>query len=91
MGTGREGDREAAAHFKRGSLHVEEATRYATGDLGYVVQGERNEVQLAGSDDIDVISLRVTMIFRREGDTWKVAHRHADPITSTRPISTAIE
>jgi len=82
---------EASAHFKRGSLRVEEVTRYATADLGYVVQVERTEVQLAGSEDMAVISLRVTMIFRREGDAWKVAHRHADPITSARPISTAIE
>jgi ketosteroid isomerase-like protein len=69
---------------------VKEVTRYATADLGYVVQVERNDVQLAGSEDM-AVSLRVTLIFRREGDTWKVAHRHADPISSARPISTAIE
>jgi len=82
---------EAAANFKRGSLRVEEVTRYTTADLGYVVQVERNDVELAGIEDMVVISLRVTMVFRREGETWKVAHRHADPITSARPISTALE
>jgi ketosteroid isomerase-like protein len=82
---------EAAAHFKGGELRVEEVTRYAIADLGYVVQIERSEVQLAGIEDMAVISLRVTMIFRREGNTWKVAHRHADPITTARPISTAID
>ena len=29
--------------------------------------------------------------FRREGDTWKVAHRRADPITTSRPITTVVE
>jgi len=27
------------------------------------------------------MSLRVSMTFRREGDTWKIAHRNAAPIT----------
>jgi ketosteroid isomerase-like protein len=37
------------------------------------------------------ISLRATIIFRREEDTWRIVHRHADPITTPRPISTVIE
>ena len=69
----------------------EEVSRYRTPDLGYIVQIERTQARLPGREDITPIALRVTMIFRREGDTWKVAHRHADPITSPRPISTTIE
>ena len=82
---------EAAANFTGGSIRFEEVSRYATPDLGYIVQLERAKAQLAGTEDIAPISLRVTMIFRREGDAWKVAHRHADPITTARPISTIIE
>ena len=82
---------EAAANFTGGSIRFEEVSRYFTPDLGYIVQLERAEAQLAGTEDIAPISLRVTMIFRREGDAWKVAHRHADPITTARPISTIIE
>ena len=80
----------AAANFEDGSLRFEDLSRYVTADLGYVVYLERAEVRLAGSDEMVPSTLRVTMIFRREGDTWKVAHRHADPITTTQPISTIL-
>lgn len=82
---------EAAANFVGGSVRFEEVSRYSTSDLGYVVQLERCEVQFAGRDGIIPSSLRVTMVFRREGDNWRVAHRHADPITAARPISTVID
>ena len=71
-------------------MRFEDLSRYATADLGYVVYLERAEVQLAGCDEMVPSTLRVTMIFRREDDTWKVAHRHADPITDARPISTIL-
>jgi ketosteroid isomerase-like protein len=35
-------------------------------------------------------SLRVTTIFRPEDGTWKVVHRHADPITEARPASSVV-
>jgi hypothetical protein len=30
------------------------------------------------------VGLRVTSIFCREDDAWKILHRHADPITTPR-------
>ena len=83
--------REAAANVTGGSVRFDELSRYATPDLAYMVELERTEVQLADSEATVRISLRVTTIFRREGDTWNVAHRHADPITTDRPISTIVE
>jgi ketosteroid isomerase-like protein len=81
-----------AAQLRDGSVRgFEEVSRYSTPDLGYVVQIERTQARLTGSADMSPIALRVTMIFRREGDGWKVAHRHADPITTSRSITTAIE
>lgn len=83
---------DGAAQLREGSIRgFEEVSRYSTPDLGYVVQIERAQARLAGGDDVSPIALRVTMIFRREGDTWRVAHRHADPITTPRPITTTIE
>jgi ketosteroid isomerase-like protein len=83
---------EGAAVLRDGSVRrIEEVSRYSTPDLGYVVQIERTQARLAGSENMSPIALRVTMIFRREGDTWRVAHRHADPITTPRQVSTTIE
>jgi ketosteroid isomerase-like protein len=83
---------QAAAPFSDGSVRgFEEVSRYGTPDLGYMVQIERGQTRLAGSGNITPVSLRVTMIFRREGGSWKVAHRHADPIMTSRPVSTVIE
>jgi ketosteroid isomerase-like protein len=82
----------AAAQFRDGSVRgFEEISRYSTPDLGYVIQIERTQARLAGNQNVSPTALRVTMIFRREGDTWKVVHRHADPITTPRPITTLIE
>lgn len=89
----------AAANFAEGgpfrfdevTTRFEEISRFATPDLGYVVQLEHTEGRLGGREDPVVIELRATMIFRREEDgAWKVAHRHADPITTDRPLSTAV-
>lgn len=81
-----------AAHLREGTPpRFEEFARYSTGDLGYVHQIERTQARVAGGENLSRISLRVTLIFRREGDTWRVVHRHADPITTSRPITTAIE
>ncbi|WP_448071504.1 YybH family protein [Georgenia yuyongxinii] len=80
-----------AFRFDEVTTQFEEIARHAASDLGYVVQLERSEGRLAGRDETVVIELRVTMVFRREDDgTWKVAHRHADPITTDRPLSTAV-
>ena len=84
--------RQAAANFMEGGLlrfHVvttrfDEVVRYGTSDLGYLVHLKRHEGTLAERKEPGVAELRVTMIFRREGNGWKVAHRHADPITAQR-------
>jgi len=88
---GKQAAEEAAAHFQGGSVRFEEVSRYATSGLGYVVQFERVDAQLVGSEGTRQMSLRVTMVFRREDGAWKVAHRHADPITSARPISSTFD
>lgn len=83
---------EPSSHFTDGELRaLEEVTRFITADLGYVVRVERGQAHIDGAPKAVPYSLRVTLIFRREGETWKIAHRHADPITASRPLASAME
>jgi ketosteroid isomerase-like protein len=76
----------AAANYRDGrAIEFVNFATYVSGDLGYTVEIERFETKVAGSDELTPVALRVTSIFRREGDTWKLLHRHADPITTLQP------
>jgi ketosteroid isomerase-like protein len=59
--------------------------------LAYIVEIERNRMKLGGADESSPVALRVTTIYRREDDGWRIVHRHADPITSLRPMASVVE
>jgi ketosteroid isomerase-like protein len=65
--------------------------KYVTAELAYVVQIERAKAKVGGREDITPYALRTTMIFRPEEGTWKVVHRHADPITTAQPAESVLQ
>ena len=65
--------------------------KYVTPELAYVVQLERAKAKVGGREDIAPIATRATMIFRPEDGTWKMVHRHADPITTAQPAESVIQ
>jgi len=65
--------------------------KYVTAELAYVVEIERPKAKLGGREEITPWALRATMIFRPEEGTWKIVHRHADPITTPRPAESVIQ
>jgi ketosteroid isomerase-like protein len=82
----------AASQAREGRLvSVEIVAKHVTPELAYVVEIERGEAKIGGSEDITPWALRVTMIFRPEDGTWKVVHRHADPITTAQPAESVIQ
>jgi ketosteroid isomerase-like protein len=82
----------AASPFRDGEfLSAEIIERYVTSELAYVVEIERGEAKIGGSEEMVPWALRVTMIFRPEEGEWKVVHRHADPITTPRPAESVIQ
>lgn len=80
---------QAASHFADGEYEFETVTAFATAELGYIAEVERFTATIDGSEGSG--ALRVTTIFRLEDDGWRVAHRHADPITTPQPTASIIQ
>jgi ketosteroid isomerase-like protein len=70
---------EMARFFTAGEAEVELVASYASGDLVVLVLIEWQHGEVGGLPDQDW-SLRVTVVFRRKGDDWRLVHRHADPL-----------
>ena len=81
----------AAALLRDGEpTRFERVSESATTDLAYIVEIDRTMVKVNGAAERSPVELRATTVFRREGETWKVVHRHADPITTSRPVESIL-
>jgi ketosteroid isomerase-like protein len=82
----------AASQVRDGEfVSAEIIEKNVTPELAYVVEIEQAKAKIGGSEDITPFALRVTMIFRPEEGTWKIVHRHADPITTPQPAESVIQ
>lgn len=80
--------RRAATYFRGGrAIDFERVSECTTPGLAYVVEVERYEARIDGSEAMTPVTLRVTTILRPEDGTWRIVHRHADPITASRPAA----
>jgi ketosteroid isomerase-like protein len=72
-----------AANFESGGEGQLVILHMAASDgLAYWVGFQRATAHLRGRSEVVPFNLRVTELFRREGDTWKLIHRHVDPLLS---------
>jgi|SRR5215208_1107007 ketosteroid isomerase-like protein len=82
----------AASRYKDGEVvGFENVAKYVTSELAYIVEVERYQAKIGGREDITPVSLRVTSILGPEEGTWKIVHRHADPITTVQPAESVIQ
>jgi ketosteroid isomerase-like protein len=82
----------AAARYRDGEVvGFEPIARHVTDDLACLVEVERYRAKVGGGDDLAPIALRVTSIFRPEDGSWRLVHRHADPITTPQPPESVIQ
>jgi ketosteroid isomerase-like protein len=70
---------EIGKFFKNGSLEQELVHAYSSPDMVVLAIVERAHVEVGGLPAQNW-GLRVTLVYRREGTEWRLAHRHADPL-----------
>ena len=81
-----------ASVFRDGEIYdFETIAKYVTPELACMLWIERTNAKVGGAEDITPCDLRVTMALRPEDGTWKVVHRHADPITTAQPAESVIQ
>jgi ketosteroid isomerase-like protein len=68
--------------FRGGQVEVEVDASYVTDDLAVLAVVERQR-GLVGDLAEQHWSLRVTLVFRRDGGQWRLVHRHADALVHT--------
>ncbi len=82
----------AASLYRDGEITgFENVAKYVTAELAYIVEVERIKAKVGGREDVASLALRTTSILRPEDGTWKVVHRHADPITTVQAPESVIQ
>jgi ketosteroid isomerase-like protein len=71
--------------FSQGLHRTERLVKNESGNLGYVVQFEHLRFRAPGQTEESTRDYRVTMVFRRESDGWKLIHRQADSQMQKQP------
>ena len=67
--------------FRNGTFEQDLVQAYASADMVVLAIIERQNVEVGGLPSQDW-PLRVTLVYRREGGEWRLAHRHADPLVN---------
>ena len=82
----------AASYYRDGEVvSIESIARHVGEDLAYTVEIERVRAKVGGRDEASDVALRVTCVYRREADGWKLLHRHADPRVHRQTAESVIQ
>jgi ketosteroid isomerase-like protein len=65
--------------FRNGVFEQDVVAAYGSADMVVLALIERQTVEVGGLPAQEW-PLRVTLVYRREGADWRLAHRHADPL-----------
>lgn len=67
--------------FRNGTFEQHVVQAYGSADMVVLAIIERAHVEVGGLPAQEW-PLRVTLVYRRDGAEWKLAHRHADPLVT---------
>jgi ketosteroid isomerase-like protein len=82
----------ASSNWKDGEVvGFETVAKYVTPELAYIVEVERFKAKVGGAEEITPVALRTTTVLRPEDGTWKVMHRHADPINTAQAAESVVQ
>lgn len=84
-------ERAAGNYRDGGAAGFDTIATHVTAELAYLVEVERFEARVGGEQQMASGALRVTSILRPEDGVWKIVHRHADPITTSRSADSVIQ
>jgi ketosteroid isomerase-like protein len=73
-------EHDAKAFEPNGENAIQILHMAASDGIAYWVGFQRATAHLRGKKEAVPMNLRVTEVFRREGDAWKLIHRHADTL-----------
>ena len=76
--------------FRNGDLRMELVQAYRSPEMVVLALIERSHVEV-GSLPAQDWALRVTVVYVRAGDKWRLAHRHADPLVAGVSLEEAAE
>jgi ketosteroid isomerase-like protein len=71
----------ASSTYQEGERSNQTCSSYIGDDFAYLVRKEVIEARIGGEAGRSRQELRVTMVFRRGDDGWRIVHRHADAQT----------
>ena len=81
----------AATKYKDGTVvAVDRVAVYGDDRFVSLVEIEHDRAKLGTSGDFSEFAARVTSVYENIGGNWKLVHRHADPITKSRPAESML-
>lgn len=82
----------ASNKYKDGTVvAVDRIAMYGNGNIVCLVEIEHDRAKLGASADFAEFAARVTSVYENIDGRWKLVHRHADPITTSRPAESMLD